>query len=265
MMFSFIWLLILTYAGLVSPADVYSSSQVRSIFILAGQSNMSGRGGVVNNTWNGVVPIQSKPNPTKILRLNAGLKWVGAQEPLHKDIDVNATCGVGPGMAFANSLLNQDPRIGTIGLVPCAVGSYMGTKISQWGRGTFLYRQLVRRTRAAAGDNMGKIRALLWYQGESDTKDPRDAVMYKRRLERMLNSLRADLQLPSLQVVVVAITSGQGPYVNVVRTAQFGLQLPNVMVVDAKGLPLSPDNLHLSTPAQVRLGEMIAKKIPPSD
>ena len=44
-----------------------------------------------------------------------------------------------------------------------------------------------------------------------------------------------------------------------VRKAQLGLHLPNVTCVDAKGLPLEPDRLHLTTPAQVHLGNKLAK------
>lgn len=56
----------------------------------------------------------------------------------------------------------------------------------------------------------------------------------------------------------MALASGEGQYVDIVRKAQLGLELPNVRCVDAKGLPLEPDGLHLSTRAQVRLGHMMA-------
>nr|XP_027094309.1 probable carbohydrate esterase At4g34215 isoform X1 [Coffea arabica] len=258
-MFAFLWLMLLAYAWLVSPVNsnnVYSPppSQVQSIFLLAGQSNMSGRGGVINRTWDGVIPFQSQSKTPSILRLSAVQTWVQAQDPLHKDIDVNNTCGVGPGMAFANSVMSKDSSIGAIGLVPCAIG---GTKISEWGRGRELYNRLIRRAEAALQGG-GIIRALLWYQGESDTIEHEDAKLYKIRLERLFTHLRADLQLPALPVIQVALASGQGPYVDVVRKAQFEVDLPNVKTVDAYGLPMEPDSLHLSTSAQVRLGEMLA-------
>ncbi|EPS63284.1 hypothetical protein M569_11502, partial [Genlisea aurea] len=56
----------------------------------------------------------------------------------------------------------------------------------------------------------------------------------------------------------VALASGKGPYVGMIREAQLGTNLPNVKCVDAGGLPLEPDGLHLSAAAQVRLGEMLA-------
>lgn len=56
----------------------------------------------------------------------------------------------------------------------------------------------------------------------------------------------------------MALASGSGPYIEIVREAQLGIDLPNVWSVDAKGLQLEPDGLHLSAPAQVRLGKMLA-------
>ncbi|KAI6689072.1 hypothetical protein NL676_025900 [Syzygium grande] len=56
----------------------------------------------------------------------------------------------------------------------------------------------------------------------------------------------------------VAIGSGLGPFTGTVREAQLGLDLPNVRTIDAKGLPLVRDHIHLTTPAQVRLGQMLA-------
>ncbi|KAL6982954.1 hypothetical protein U1Q18_016349, partial [Sarracenia purpurea var. burkii] len=185
--------MLLAYADSVSPS---SSPQPNNIFLLAGQSNMSGRGGVTNGTWDGVVPPECQPNPS-ILRLSADLAWVEASEPLHKDIDANTTCGVGPGMAFANSAVNRDSSLGVVGLVPCAVG---GTKISEWGRGSYLYGQMVRRATAAVRGGC-RIQALLWYQGESDTVNLQDAEMYKGRLEKFFTDLRADLQSPLLPII----------------------------------------------------------------
>ncbi|MFS7983747.1 putative sialate O-acetylesterase domain, SGNH hydrolase superfamily [Helianthus anomalus] len=233
-----------------------STSNAKTIIILAGQSNMSGRGGVQYNTWDGVVPVQCQPNPS-ILRLTANLTWVQAHDPLHKDIDVLATCGVGPGMPFANKLLQRDPSLGPLGLVPCAVGGLMGTKISEWGRKRWLYKQVLMRAKVARRAG-GSVRGVLWFQGESDTVIEVDARKYKRRLVNLFGNLRADLGDPLLPIVHVAITSGQGPYVETVRKAQLGIKLPKVTCVDANGLPMLQDKLHLSTPAQVRLGQMLA-------
>ncbi|KAI3876016.1 hypothetical protein MKX03_026252 [Papaver bracteatum] len=264
MLLSFSCLLLLSLAGLVKPTDqvVHGSRSLNSfleknIFVLAGQSNMSGRGGVVNQTWDRIVPPECQPNPS-ILRLNSQLKWEKAREPLHFDIDVTQTCGIGPGMSFANTIRDLDPSIGIVGLVPCAVGGYHGTKISEWEQGTSLYNQLIERTKSSVKKG-GKIRAILWFQGESDTVTSEDAEMYSKKLKKLILNLRTDLQLPKLPFIQVALASGQGHFLGTVRKSQLELNLPNVRCVDAYGVPLSTDYVHLTTPAEVRVGKLLAK------
>ncbi|XP_068314055.1 probable carbohydrate esterase At4g34215 isoform X1 [Pyrus communis] len=238
-----------------------ADQHLKSIFILAGQSNMAGRGGVVNDTttgiatWDGVVPPECRPNPS-VFRLNVNLTWVKASEPLHADIDVEKTNGIGPGMAFAKAVLaNHSSTVGQIGLVPCAIG---GTNITEWRRGSFLYNQMIRRAKASL-QNGGSIRALLWYQGESDTASREDALSYKNRLETFFGDVRLDLQSPDLPIIQVALASGyEATLIEIVREAQLGVDLLNVRTVDAKGLPLEPDGVHLTAPAQVELGKMLA-------
>ena len=59
-------------------------------------------------------------------------------------------------------------------------------------------------------------------------------------------------------IIQVAIASGDARYMEKVREAQLGINLPNVVCVDAKGLALKEDHLHLTTEAQVKLGHMLA-------
>ncbi|XP_022766464.1 probable carbohydrate esterase At4g34215 [Durio zibethinus] len=256
-MLSFILLALLAHALPIKCQNL--QQQNLKIFILAGQSNMAGRGGVTNDTskgirtWDGVVPPQCEPNPS-IFRLSADLEWVQAREPIHADIDAKKTDGIGPGMSFANAVLSKDPNFGSVGLVPCAVG---GTTISKWQKGEFLYEQLVKRAQMALNSG-GVYQAMLWYQGESDTINQEHAELYKGRLKRFFNNIRSDLNAPMLPIFQVALASGEGPYIEEVREAQLEIGLPNVKCVDAKGLPFEPDGLHLTTPAQVRLGEMLA-------
>ncbi|KAI3513067.1 hypothetical protein L1887_20393 [Cichorium endivia] len=242
-----------TYLLICYTVHLADAAAGKTTFLLSGQSNMSGRGGVVNSTWDGYIPPESSTNPA-ILRLTANLTWERAAEPLHRDIDVAKVCGVGPGMAFANYLLRKDSNIGVVGLVPCAIG---GTNISQWIRGGDLYKQMMKRAEAAVKGG-GIIRGLLWYQGESDTLTLDDAKAYKSRLRRFFCDVRTDLHLPFLPIVQVALASKVGPYTNMVREAQLGMKLVNLSTVDAMGLSMQqPENLHLTTQSQVFLGKML--------
>uniref|UniRef100_A0A0D9W1L7 Sialate O-acetylesterase domain-containing protein n=1 Tax=Leersia perrieri TaxID=77586 RepID=A0A0D9W1L7_9ORYZ len=225
------------------------------IFLLAGQSNMGGRGGATKGPWDGVVPPECAPSP-RILRLSPDLHWEEAHEPLHAGIDVHNVLGVGPGMAFAHTLLSSSSTSGVIGLVPCAQG---GTPIANWSRGTDLYDRMVTRARAATAATGASLGALLWYQGEADTIRREDAEVYAGRMEAMVRDVRRDLHMPDLLVIQVGIATGQGKFVDLVREAQRKVRLPRLRYVDAKGLPIANDYTHLTTPAQVRLGKMLAK------
>ncbi|KAL5790562.1 hypothetical protein ACOSQ2_005450 [Xanthoceras sorbifolium] len=224
------------------------------IFILSGQSNMAGRGGVTkHHHWDGVVPPECQPHPS-VLRFSSKLRWELAREPLHSDIDTKKVCGVGPGMSFANKVRARAEGE-RVGLVPCAVG---GTAIKEWARGGKLYEDMVMRSKESAKSCGGAIKALLWYQGESDTAHEHDAESYQRNMETLINNVREDLGLSSLPIIQVAITSGDKKYIEKVREAQLGMKLPHVVCVDAKGLHLKEDHLHLTTGAQVELGHLLA-------
>ena len=80
------------------------------VFLLAGQSNMAGRGELSE--------IDRTPHP-RVFVLNKNDEWVIATEPLH--FDKPEIRGTGPGLAFAKEIAKQNPRF-RIGLVPTAVG-----------------------------------------------------------------------------------------------------------------------------------------------
>ncbi|XP_019245259.1 PREDICTED: probable carbohydrate esterase At4g34215 [Nicotiana attenuata] len=254
----------------MSPVKVKEShkggNKNLQVFILAGQSNMAGNGGVhrqiengvvTNLSWDGFVPQECKPNP-KILRFNAAEKWERAHEPLNYGIDCLRACGLGPGMAFANEILKKDPEFGVIGLVPCAKG---GTPLHKWRRGFSPYDSLIRRAKLAV-KNGGTIRALFWYHGESDGKAKNTSSLYKKNLDNFFQDLRSDLHAPTLPIFEVIIPYPKepfvGPYIEEVRAAQLGINLSNVIKIDAEGLELGPDGLHITTPAQVQLGHIFA-------
>lgn len=59
----------------------------------------------------------------------------------------------------------------------------------------------------------------------------------------------------------VGITAEKHPFpefLEEVRRAQMAVNLPGVFYVDAKGLPLLQDNIHLNMHSQVQIGKMLA-------
>nr|GMD93842.1 probable carbohydrate esterase At4g34215 [Ipomoea batatas] len=237
----------------------------KQVFILAGQSNMLGRGGVTKTTsysgeqikvWDGVVPPESHPNPA-VFRLDGELRWELAREPLSHGIYCKITCGVGIGMAFANRLLEMDPNFGVVGLVPSAAG---GTSITNWSGDAFNkpYKVLAKRAKFAVKSG-GNLRAIFWYQGETDTRWSRNAKHYKIHLQKFIHKIRNDLGLPTLpfyQVIIPRLKKPfQGPYVEEVRKAQMETNATNLIKIEAEGLPIGADGVHLTTE-----GSMLAEK-----
>lgn len=131
------------------------------LYLLAGQSNMAGRGTVEAG--------DSIPVPG-IWMLDKAGDWVPARDPLH--FDKPKLAGVGPGFAFAKGMMaSEKPKM--IGLVPCAVG---GTRIEAWVPGgydsatrTHPYDDALVRIKQAMAS--GTFKGIIWHQGESDANE----------------------------------------------------------------------------------------------
>lgn len=202
------------------------------VFLLMGQSNMAGRGLLEE-----VEPIRDER--IRVFRDGA---WTVAEEPLHHD---RPTAGVGLAMSFAQSVLAADPGL-EIGLVPRAVGS---TPLARWMPGADLCEGAGTAARQAARD--GALRAILWHQGEHDSRSHADASSYLRRFSAMVATLRERLDAPALPVVVGELGSylSSRPDFPCFRTVNAELRkapdaLPHCAFVSAEGLTDKGDSLH---------------------
>src|SRR5690606_23963169 len=91
----------------------------------------------------------------------------------------------------------------TIGLIPCAVG---GSPIDAWTPGTYYaptkshpWDDAVRRAKAAM--QHGRLRGILWHQGESDC-NAESADAYQHKLDDLIHRLRIELGTPDVPVIV---------------------------------------------------------------
>jgi len=190
---------------------------VGDLWILAGQSNMEGVGNLDN------LP---KPSP-QVNSFDMTDRWVVAQDPLHRLVDAanrvhwrrvngqpqklegdalnnfiaNRRKGAGVGLPFA---LEMVARTGVpIGLIPCAHG---GTSMAQWSPdlkeqgGDSLYGGMVRRHKEVGG----RVRGVLWYQGESDA-NPKAAPLFEQKFKEFVAAVRRDFNQPDLPFYYVQI------------------------------------------------------------
>jgi hypothetical protein len=223
------------------------------LFLLAGQSNMAGRGKVEAQ--------DSVVNP-RVLKLDVSMSWVPAVDPLHWDKPT--LVGVGPGRSFGLALAARDTSA-RIGLIPAAVG---GSPISSWApgaldaaTGTHPYDDALDRLRVAR--KSGTLRGILWHQGESDAT-PALSVLYAERLRALIARFRTDAGDPNLPFVIGELGkfSGKPWTADVARVDSahraIAASVPNVAYVSSDGLADKGDQLHFDGPSQRTFGERYA-------
>ena len=231
------------------------------LFILAGQSNMVGRG---------EFPPPAEVDP-RIFVFGNDYHWRIGHEPVddpYEQVDRvsrDPEPGYGPAASFATALLQQNPDI-VIGLIPCAKGS---SSIQDWQRSLSdltLYGSCLKRARAASV--MGDIAGLLFFQGETEAADPAQVKIelypqqWAQDFTNFVIDLRADLGLPQLPVVFAQIGSNSNPdyFVNweVVQEQQKSVQLPYSRMITTSDLEIT-DLVHFTTESYQAIGRRFAK------
>ena len=229
---------------LVSLTVTFVPSEPRDIFLLIGQSNMAGRGEVED---------QDEVSHPRIFKQTEAKKWVPAIDPLH--FDKPATIGVGLGSSFARTVANAEPDA-LIGMVPAAFG---GSSLDEWGPGTEHYTNAIERTRLALSKG-GRLRAILWHQGESD-RAPERMATYPRRFADLVARLRADLDAPNVPIIVGELFAGQpanGPMNAMLNTLP--TTVTRCATVSAKDLTdIDDDQTHFDSPSLRELGRRYAE------
>ncbi|MBI4904931.1 MAG: sialate O-acetylesterase [Acidobacteria bacterium] len=262
-------------SGAVAAASVHNVL-VGDLWVLAGQSNMEGVGNLTN----------VQPPNGLVHSFNQADNWVLAEEPLHSLADAADRVhwrknsagqleryegqrlmewvaarkkGAGLGLPFANEMVRRTQV--PIGLVPCAHG---GTSMDQWSplllgqAGDSLYGATIRRIRLLGG----KVRGVLWYQGESDAS-PKAAPAFQKKFQDLVAAFRKDLEQPDLPFYYVQIgrhisSSNQESW-NEVQDAQrrAETQLARSGMAPAVDLALD-DGIHVGTQELKRLARRMS-------
>jgi sialate O-acetylesterase len=252
---------------------------VGDLWILAGQSNMQGVGDVVeveapsvwvhsygmNECWSVAEEplhwLNESPNV-----IHHRLQRRGAQPTPEEIAEARKRPrgkplkGAGLGLPFAKELCARTKV--PIGLVPCAHG---GTSMDQWDPGKrdlggeSLYGAMYGRFKAVGG----KVKGVLWYQGESDS-GKKTYKTFREKFGRFIGAVRKDFNDPDLPFYyvqignVVTLTVNQKTWCSI-REDQRTLagELYNVEVVGTVDLELD-DCIHIGTQGLKRLGRRLA-------
>jgi hypothetical protein len=194
------------------------------LIVLAGQSNMSGRGVAIDTIKYDVQDARIWQYPGSGADLG---RIIQAYEPLqHADFAAStSTLGLGPGLPFARWYLSAVPENRRILLVPVSYGGtgFEGAESNgTWKVGAAsLYEQAVAQTRAAlaaAGPN-SRVTAVLWLQGEKDGANGTAKATYQADFDALIDAFRSDLAISDLPFVLGEMTqetiNSGSAYVNV--------------------------------------------------
>ncbi len=252
----------------LEPTAVPESTQGKlALFVMAGQSNISGRGRVTRGAAN--------PFGEHVFVFANDYRWRKASVPVDAPdgqvdfISLDPKPGLGPGPTVAAEWLKANPGR-SLGLIPCARGSSV---IAQWQPSLSedsLYGSCLKRIRAAS--LMGKVEGVLFFQGEWDALKPEamqgvfrgtvDHTKWARRFTGYVRGMRRDLGKPRLPVVFAQLGDHGDPakYVNwsKIQAIQAGIRLPKVAMIQTAGLPLR-DKVHFNAESQREIGRRFAR------
>lgn len=212
--------------------------------LIAGQSNMAGRGFVTE------VPAIYNEN---IQMLRNG-RWQMMAEPINYDREV---AGVGPSSSFAQTWSMDNPGE-KLGIIPSAEG---GSSIDEWHPSGVLARHAISEAKFALESS--ELIAILWHQGENDSLEKR-YESYQDKLEEVFAHFRTELDMPELPIIIGELPdflgkNGFGQSATEFKEINRILHLvaekdPNTFLVSAEKLVANPDGIHINAISQRKFG-----------
>lgn len=221
------------------------------VFMMAGQSNMAGRG---------VVEPEDTVPDKRIFSINKDGQVIIAKEPLH--FYEPERTGLDCGLSFAKTLITQIPDSISILIIPTAVG---GSSIRQWlGDSVFrnvkLFSNFLAKVEIAKQN--GIIKGILWHQGESDANE-KNIPLHKERLHLLFSKFRTEIgnnELPILIGELGSFSNNPADF-NLINKAihDYAAEDKNCAVISTKDLKDKGDHLHFDSEGQRTMGKRFAK------
>ena len=237
------------------------------VYLLIGQSNMA-----ATNKMK-LLPSDTTEIIPGVWLLNDKDIPEPAKNPLNRYSSVTSNDGgLGLGTSFGKKISAKTNR--KVLLVVNALG---GTEIEQWAKDApniwrkgskaygkkQLYAEAVRR--AKEGLKYGKLKGVLWHQGEGNSGSGK-VGKYPSQLSELVKNLRKDLNVPNVPFIAGELSylrgngTGSTNFNNMIRNiASF---IPNSDWVSTEGLStIEEDQTHFNRESQLILGERYADKI----
>jgi hypothetical protein len=221
------------------------------VFILAGQSNMAGRG---------LVEPQDTLANERIITINANRQLVFAKEPIH--FQDSTMKGLDCGLSFGKTIIKLIPDSIRILILPTAIG---GSSVSQW-LGDSIHRNVKLlsnfRDNVEIGKKYGQIKGILWHQGENDA-NAKNIPQYREKLTLLFNKFRLFVGNNSLPIILGELGTFSNSYEGRIKINRIIKEYPsndkNTAVVSTIDLKDRGDNVHFNSEGQRIMGQRFAE------
>lgn len=255
----------------------YSKTEV-PVFLLAGQSNMSGYASANDLTADQKKTVEN-------VKIYADMTWenngkLKTWSTLGPGFGSSAN-NIGPELYIGRTLSEKLPDTKIALLKVCCGSTYLGNYSSKpndcWlppssnngTAGPHYKRMLSSITTSMNSFNSAfdttqytpRLAGFVWLQGEFDGQDKTLSDVYQTNLTNLITDLRKDVKIDDLPAIIIMIdVQNSWQYNSIIRAAEVAVTktLKNVDTVDTKGFPT--DGTHYKAQGQVKIGTNTAER-----
>jgi len=226
--------------------------QEYDVFLLIGQSNMAGRGALVEGDYS---PIEGVFLLTSDNTIEPASNPLNKYSSIRKDLSLQQMC---PGYGFSKKIYAATGR-----KVLLVVNARGGSTIEEWAKDNpnkNYYSEAVRRAKEAM--KFGRLVAILWHQGEGNSDNPQD---YLTNLSVFVNNLRTDLEAQNVPFVAGEIANWWNPQASkfnpVIREISKYIPYSDYISVEGTSSATNESDPHFNREGQIIIGERYAQKV----
>ncbi len=234
------------------------------VVLLAGQSNMAGNAPLAD------VPAEYKQPPQRVVLLSGGKTQI-----------IGSGSTFGPEIGFSKALSAARPKQNFLLVKHAKGGTSLAGWAPKWDKEKLaskydssagpLYQTLLDQYHAAIAGKNVRLTAILWMQGESDSRYPALGPNYFDNLKTLIEAFRRDLKDPKLPFLMGRVNtpadmldddkkSIKFRFISNVRAAQEKAvkEIPNVFLIETDDLPKQKDRIHYDAKGQLEMGKRFA-------
>jgi hypothetical protein len=218
----------------------------RDFFLFIGQSNMAGRGEL----------IESDYEPNQKIYVFDGDKWINGIHPynqysnIRKKIDLQKYSMI---ESFAENLFFFEPHKNGVNVIVNARG---GSSIDEWQPGEEYYEKTIQVLKKALKN--GKCLGILWHQGESDRFKSSN---YLVKLNVMINGIRsiANQDIPLIVGQIPNWKGNSNEFNNMILNASDFISKCKVVILPEDAEHIG-DTIHFNRKTLINIGLKYADK-----